>query len=489
MGNVVRRIVGVDCIGRCFGRHYKVYDQPDELGKCSLSTHQIMREKCESAPFWSGFLSSSHRRNRIAEYITWALNRSRSPLLMDDALATPSAEFNSGDFTGINSASWISEGTASDASHALYREMDPYNYRSMYGSLIRSPSSSSVGDGVESAKTGSWVAVTRLSGSRNQTTTSAVFLPHPLLPSVESTVPACEEEVDGLELARLSRSLWPKGKSKQSKPRATTTRTHTVGMVTTSPQSATRVSHPLRSNFYGDPPMTSVTTATRPTMLNLRSTTKPAFPANDPLQSRGDPSTLESPVELFWDHEPGAMSPTPRTVISPRKRPSPDHVRTTYAIDDLDNSPIGSTPVNLYPIRPRRRTHNLAPSSINLGDNGTPHITSNTNGSDSYSHKFIGQSKRWSYSDRLTSFITRPHLLGSKTSVPYTNLLFSPGDDSPSHPSQDLVDSGFVGLTTSSCAETTSDDGLCPMSDFLWEHELIEEPAVRRPRLKGIVHL
>ncbi|KAF6777278.1 hypothetical protein AHF37_03184 [Paragonimus kellicotti] len=229
----------------------------------------------------SGFQQSSRPTVPVSAQAATAVSRSRSPLLLDDALAGTPVEVHSNEFGGVNSVSWISDTTGSEASHALYREMDPYNYAPVTGSLMPSPTScsSSLIEGTEASNTGGWVAVTKLSDSKDNISTSVSHMPNAELPphglSVDraAAVPTCDEEVDGLELTRLGRSLWRKPTFKQSSlkkvftSRSVPDRQLTV-MVTSNAPYASRVSNKLQQLNLGE--VDRSVPAVRPSALSLK---------------------------------------------------------------------------------------------------------------------------------------------------------------------------------------------------------------------------
>ncbi|KAF8568078.1 hypothetical protein P879_03482 [Paragonimus westermani] len=518
MGNSLRRLLDTSCVDQCFGRRYQRWKHALEAdrygGRVSFSKSQ---HNCVS-----GDIPGRHqqaglnyvcihihreagRRNRIAEYIAWAVSRSRSPLLLDDALAGTPVEVHSNEFGGINSVSWISDTTGSETSHALYREMDPYNYAPVTGSLMPSPTScsSSLIEGTEASNTGGWVAVTRLSDSKDNVSTSALhtsnteLLPHGVSVDHATAVPTCDEEVDGLELTRLGRSLWRKPALKQSSlkkaftSRSAPDRQLTV-MVTSNAPYASRVSNKLLQLNLSEVDRTAP--AVRPSALSLKQVVPRLsgsdYSTVDSSRFRSSPLEVQSPIELDWDHELDTEPLPPRKETIPIKSShlsdSSKQYKKTSATSPVTNDQHGFTDVNLYPARPRRRTQNI----ITLPVTGTvvsdaPHTSKEVDPV----HKWTNQSKRWSYSDRLIPLSSRTQPISSLTAIPCANLIVSP--ESPSRsppPSDELVDSGFAGLSSSfvecDLVESVNDDR---MSEFLWEHEMFTEPARVNPSHNTIV--
>ncbi|VDP62987.1 unnamed protein product [Schistosoma mattheei] len=76
-------------------------------------------------------------RNMINEYMSWvcswftftinALSHSHSPLVFDDAMSRSSLSSHFDESNIPISSSWVSDGARSDASHVLYKELDPLN--------------------------------------------------------------------------------------------------------------------------------------------------------------------------------------------------------------------------------------------------------------------------------------------------------------------------------------------------------------------------
>ncbi|KAA3673589.1 uncharacterized protein DEA37_0004177 [Paragonimus westermani] len=426
--------------------------------------------------------SACNATNEISVRIIKAVSRSRSPLLLDDALAGTPVEVHSNEFGGVNSVSWISDTTGSEASHALYREMDPYNYAPVTGSLIPSPTScsSSLIEGTEASNTGGWVAVTRLSDSKDNISTSALhisnaeLLPHRISVDHAAAVPTCDEEVDGLELTRLGRSLWRKPALKQSSlkkaftSRSAPDRQLTV-MVTSNAPYASRVSNKLLQLNLSEVDRTAP--AVRPSALSLKQVV--------PRLSGSDYSTVDSYTE--------PLPPRKETIPikSSHLSDSSKQYGKTSTTSPVTNDQHGFTDVNLYPARPRRRTQNI----ITLPVTGTVISDAHTSKEVDPVHKWANQSKRWSYSDRLIPLSSRTQPISSLTAIPCANLIVSP--ESPSRsppPSDELVDSGFAGLSSSfvecDLVESVNDDR---MSEFLWEHEMFTEPARVNPSHNAIV--
>ncbi|TGZ62878.1 hypothetical protein CRM22_007199 [Opisthorchis felineus] len=464
MGNILHSVFVEGCIHQCFGRRYQQWKQSIEFDGLDF------RRRAASVP-----PGGAARHNRIAEYIAWALNRSRSPLLLDDALSSTPVEVNSSDFGGVNAVSWISDAAASDASHVMYREMDPYNYASVANSLIPSPTLSSADSG-EPTREGSWVAVTRLANSKSHTVQTTTMFKSGLdqgsnqLPSQKTgtTVSHCDEEVDGLELARLVRNLWPNSKSGRRS-------TGVVALPDVKPNRSSNLAHSLESNAKRPS-----SAAMRPQDLNIRPTVRQPgqlFRMEDPLQSNLWRSDTESPMELDWDHEPGTVSPQ-RKKTNPT-RPIPAIVSNTNGRNGRRAEEDGFTEVSLFPVRPRRHPRAVVNLPIQL--------TEVESGMNDGSAKIPVHSKRWSCSDKLLSAtsIHRMHpTVPAQTAIPCSNLFTSPTDDETltGHcpPSDDLFDSGFAGLSQS-FADGDSDGcgigsaGGGRLNDFLWEHEMFED--------------
>ncbi|KAF6777279.1 hypothetical protein AHF37_03185 [Paragonimus kellicotti] len=153
--------------------------------------------------------------------------------------------------------------------------------------------------------------------------------------------------------------------------------------------------------------------------------------------------------------------------------------RKTNTTSPITNDQQGFTDVNLYPARPRRRTQNITALPVAETVVSDAHTSKEVD----RVHKWTSQSKRWSYSDRLIPFSSRTQPISSLTAIPCANLIVSP--ESPSRsppPSDELVDSGFAGLSSSfvecDLVESVNDDR---MSEFLWEHEVFTEPARMNP--------
>ncbi|KAL5106316.1 hypothetical protein TcWFU_007085 [Taenia crassiceps] len=138
---------------------------------------------------------------------------------------------------------------------------------------------------------GGWAAVTSVAGQGHKIST--VFLSnrtaarHPLSRSCHATTgssgaggTAEDDEIDGPEIARLMRRFWPRD-------------LNFFGGSTAS--SGSRSVRDSRS---------SSTSAHRPTVLNLRGTGEDEH-RSAPDSFVGD---FESPVDLDWDHEPGAYT-------------------------------------------------------------------------------------------------------------------------------------------------------------------------------------
>ncbi|KAF7259535.1 hypothetical protein EG68_03217 [Paragonimus skrjabini miyazakii] len=500
MGNSLRRLLDTSCVDQCFGRRYQRWKQALEADNyCGRVRDDPGRHQQASLKYVYIYIHrEAGRRNRIAEYIAWAVSRSRSPLLLDDALAGTPVEVHSNEFGGVNSVSWISDTTGSEASHALYREMDPYNYAPVAGSLMPSPTScsSSLIEGTEASNTGGWVAVTRLSDSKDNISTSALhmsnaeLLPHGVSVNQNAAVPTCDEEVDGLELTRLGRSLWRKPALKQSSlkkvftSRSVPDRQLTV-MVTSNAPYASRVSNKRQQLNLSEVDRTAP--AVRPSALSLKQVV-PRLPGSDystvdSSQFRSGPLEMQSPIELDWDHELDTEPLPPRKEAIPMKSSylydSSKQCKKTSTTSPITNGQHGFTDVKLYPARPRRRTQNITALPV------TETVVSDAHTSKEVDrvHKWTNQSKRWSYSDRLIPISSRTQPISPLTAIPCANLIVSP--DSPSRsppPSDELVDSGFAGLSSSfvecDLVESMNDDR---MSEFLWEHEMFTEPARINP--------
>ncbi|KAG5442646.1 hypothetical protein CSKR_202596 [Clonorchis sinensis] len=360
----------------------------------------------------------------------------------------------------------------------MYREMDPYNYASVANSLIPSPTLSSADSG-EPTREGSWVAVTRLANSKNHTVqTTTMFKPgsdqgsnQPLSQKAGTTVSHCDEEVDGLELARLARNLWPNSKSGRRS-------TGVVVLPDVKPNRSSNLAHSLESNAKRPS-----SAAMRPQDLNIRPTVRQPgqlFRMEDPLQSNLWRSDTESPMELDWDHEPGTVSPQ-RKKTNPT-RPIPAIVSNTNGRNGRRDEEDGFTEVSLFPVRPRRRPHAV----VNLPIQPTE-VESGMNDGQA---KIPIRSKRWSCSDKLLSAtsIHRMHpTVPAQTAIPCSDLFTSPTDDETltGHcpPSDDLFDSGFAGLSQS-FADGDSDGcgigsaGGGRLTDFLWEHEMFGDTRI-----------
>uniref|UniRef100_A0A183B7C1 Cytochrome cd1 nitrite reductase n=1 Tax=Echinostoma caproni TaxID=27848 RepID=A0A183B7C1_9TREM len=91
-------------------------------------------------------------------------------LLLDDALSSTPVDSHPHDLNGPNSVSWMSDAASSDASHLLYREMDPYNQAAFVGTDNRASPGSGQFDPSEQNKEGGWVAVTKVSDAKHGTT-------------------------------------------------------------------------------------------------------------------------------------------------------------------------------------------------------------------------------------------------------------------------------------------------------------------------------
>ncbi|CAL8100561.1 unnamed protein product [Calicophoron daubneyi] len=406
----------------------------------------------------------------------------------------------------------MSDGATSDGSHMLYREVDPYNRESFIGpDNLTSPTST------ETPKDGNWVAVTRISGAKNQqTATSAVFVPT----GAVGQGPRVEEDVDGPELARLARRLWPRSSSSMTRPKAVITSTKDIQNKSSSifvPRSSSSSFLHSAANQQSPGPVSAGdrhTIAMRPTVLNLRNSTRNSARINgvqDKLSSTFD--QLDSPAELDWDLEPGTVSPF-ITDGQQGKSAELSSVRPPSRTLNAANGSLSShsdkeytSKANLFPIRPRRhattasvhRTNDV-PVVPTFNEDRSKKFDAPDDKQTDYTSKFVEESARWTYSDSLA-----PRLkhnvddLTAVTAIPCSNLLSPPAfneDDlcqtssfsASKVPSDELVDSGFVGLSNSRFEDSADTPGGFQLSDFLWEHEMFgpvqaQQKPEQQPRI------
>ncbi|CAH8674915.1 unnamed protein product [Schistosoma rodhaini] len=434
-------------------------------------------------------------RNMINEYMSWALSHSHSPLVFDDAMSRSSLSSHFDESNIPISSSWVSDGARSDASHVLYKELDPLN-KSTSMELDKENNTAFY-------KEGSWITVAEpsngkyaASGNPQQNVFSDKIkssISHYIMPpNTEQTsgnihrddkrimVHPLVEEVDGLELARLARRLWDHNKTKYGKP---------VGSNEKTGSKSYSKSTPLR----------------RPTVLRLRST--PQTVLSDMDKSSVSNIQFESPdmdsaFDLAWDHEVDLnISNTEvrrsygkhvlQSVIS-HEFDSEGHCNQFIARNRFFDSKQKSTIPTVYNPHPSQ-TSSVAILPVR-NDNFHP-ITDN----------------RWVSSDRLPGNArsgVKKHI-PSQTAIPCSNLILSPTSNSSNVDTEynagkvtprlafpdNLFDSGFVGGGGSNMISSFSDfddvdenvigmnegkpvDNLITdlstdhSSDFLWEHEL-----------------
>uniref|UniRef100_A0A183B9Q4 NumbF domain-containing protein n=1 Tax=Echinostoma caproni TaxID=27848 RepID=A0A183B9Q4_9TREM len=314
-------------------------------------------------------------------------------------------------------------------------------------------------------------------------------------PATEPAVPAsCDEEVDGLELARLARSLWPRNSNrKKSAPG----KQRPSSVVIPSNVNVNKVADKSASEF---PQFRRTTPVVRPSHLNLRLT--PSHVPADPVDIFGSGATqVDSPIELDWDHEPGTTSPqvSRRASTIPTRLAEPTNGTTAYDsgfeqndFDTLEGRRF--TEANLFPVRPRRHAPSFSRPVAVLPLAGSPtqfQKACNNLATTGDGFSKLSQTKRvpsrWANSEALVSETSCVNPIASTTAIPHSNLLVSPStylpdtllNGNPQAPTcHELVDSGFVGF---SGLDHDSEAGVCRPAEFLWEHEVFESP--RSPRL------
>ncbi|THD21288.1 hypothetical protein D915_007760 [Fasciola hepatica] len=509
MGNNVC-LPPADCFNQCFRKRYDRWNPSVEFTALrypvGTNNSRIHLFPCFPTKVSQLFESRDNfRRSRITEYIAWALNRSRSPLLLDDAVSSTPIDSHTQDFNGPNSVSWMSDAASSDASHLLYREMDPYNQAAFIGIDSRASPGSAQFESSDAPKEGAWVAVTKMSDTKHGTSTSAVYLPNTApynlvtqsggrIPTDSAAPTTCDEEVDGLELARLARTLWPRiGSRKKVTNNASTAARER-------PLSAVIPSRLTDEKSAGEIPSVRRTTPiVRPCYLDLRLT--PSHIPADPVDLCGSSATqVDSPIELDWDHEPGTTCPHTHQII-PTHLTESSNGMTTYdsGFEQIDLDGLGSRyESNLFPVRLRRRVPISRPVAI------LPMAVSPTQShescndlvpSDGFDDDTIQPThkkrvtSRWAGSETLVPKASRMNPIANATTIPHSNLLISPStylpdtllNGNPQAPAcHELVDSGFVGFG-GSYAEHESEASLCRPTEFLWEHEVFDSP--HSPRL------
>ncbi|KAH9590871.1 hypothetical protein MS3_00003382 [Schistosoma haematobium] len=218
----------------------------------STNSFLISKEK------YRGVKPFKEPRNMINEYMSWALSHSHSPLVFDDAMSRSSLSSHFDESNIPISSSWVSDGARSDASHVLYKELDPLNKAT---SMELDKENNTV-----FYKEGGWITVAEPSNGKYATSSSISHYIMP--PNTEQTpgnihrddkrnmVHPLVEEVDGLELARLARRLWDHNKTKYGK---------SVGSI----------------EKAGNKSYSKLTPLGRPTVLSLRSTPQTALPDMD----------------------------------------------------------------------------------------------------------------------------------------------------------------------------------------------------------------
>ncbi|VDL21954.1 unnamed protein product [Hymenolepis diminuta] len=219
----------------------------------------------------------------VPSYLNWVSNKPRPPDM--EPIISGESSISSRRGTGKRSSlSRLSENGNMDLAtqRLLFNEVDPKG---------RPPPSASV---TNSPTDGGWAAITSVAGQGHKTSTEAVFVSNQAAarrlmtrscyaaPGGDNTGGDVEDdEIDGPEIARLMRRFWPRD-------------LNFFG----GSGNASAGSRSLR-----DSRSSSTSAANRPTVLNLR---------GDGNDNRSAPDSFagdfESPVELDWDHEPGAYA-------------------------------------------------------------------------------------------------------------------------------------------------------------------------------------
>ncbi|CAH8649169.1 unnamed protein product [Schistosoma bovis] len=470
-------------MGNCIFAGKKLFSQCyNHLGQSRKSSAEfdclIGKEK------YRGVKPFKEPRNMINEYMSWALSHSHSPLVFDDAMSRSSLSSHFDESNIPISSSWVSDGARSDASHVLYKELDPLNKAT---SMELDKENNTV-----FYKEGGWITVAEPSNGKYATSSSISHYIMP--PNTEQTpgnihrddkrniVHPLVEEVDGLELARLARRLWDHNKTKYGK---------SVGSIEKAGNKSYSKSTPLG----------------RPTVLRLRSTPQTALPDMDKSSVSKDihfeSPDMDSAFDLAWDHEVDLNISNCEV-----RRPYSKHVLQSIISHEFDgeghcnhsmarnrffdSKQKSPTTPNVYDSRPNQ-TSSVAILPVR-NDNFHP-ITDN----------------RWVSSDRLPgnarTGVKKP--VPSQTTIPCSNLVLSPTSNSSNVDIEyntgkvtprlafpdNLFDSGFVGGGGSNMISSFSDfddvdenvigmDEGKPVenlitdlstdhsSDFLWEHEL-----------------
>ncbi|KAK4476244.1 hypothetical protein MN116_001451 [Schistosoma mekongi] len=448
----------------------------------------------KSSPEFDCLIGKNHRvvkpcrgsRNTLNEYISRALSHSHSPLVFDDSLSRSSISSHFDESSIPISSSWVSDGARSDASHILYKELDPLN-RTTSVELDKEC-------GATFYKEGSWITVAEPSNAKYVSSSS---ISHYIMPPNTEQTSACMhrddkrstihpfvEEVDGLELARLARRLWHQNKTKHGKSACSNEK---VGIK----------SHSKPAYLE------------RPTVLKLRSTPQTALPpVTRPTISKDiyfESPDMDSAFDLAWDHEMDLNISNTEV-----RRPYNKHVPQCNISPNFNNE----SHTNQF------ATHNRlldakqkSLTTVNIHDSSFSQTSSVTILPVRNDNLDLSTDNRWVPSERLPgnarSIAKKPIM--SETAIPCSDLFVSPtynvdnrdleySTTSKVTPrlgfADNLFDSGFVGgsggsnmISSFSDFDDTDDkvigvgeskqaDNLTTdlptdhSSDFLWEHEL-----------------
>ncbi|CAH8870883.1 unnamed protein product [Trichobilharzia szidati] len=448
------------------------------------------------------YFRSKGSRNIISEYMSWALSHSHSPLVFDDTMSHSSVSSHFDESNVAISSSWISDGAHSDASHVLYKELDPLNRAASVE--LDKENSDSLGN-MASQKEGSWITVAEPSdGKYGASSSISHYIMHPNIERTSASghkddknavTHTLIEEVDGLELARLARRLWDQSRHRYSR----------------SSQANEKVTNTVNSKSAS---------FVRPTILSLRSTPQTVLPSvpktEAPKTIYFESPDMDSAFDLAWDHEMDLDMSNAETRRSLGKNTAQRAIPRDFNNDETSSNSF----ITRNPFDERRRRPLATASTQNASYSQTQSVAILPVRNDGYNPIV---DSRWIPSDKLPgggntrSSVKKP--LSSETAIPCSDLILSPTyntintDNSQTIGkntskllfSDNLVDSGFVGggnstiISSFSDFDDIADDdvvdtekqgslGTLPidhssehLSDFLWEHELFS-PQTFKPK-------
>ncbi|CAH8647386.1 unnamed protein product [Heterobilharzia americana] len=386
---------------------------------------------------------SKGSRNMINEYMSWALIHSHSPLVFDDTVSHSSMSSHFDEANAPISSSWISDGAHSDASHVLYKELDPLNRA---GSVELDKENLNSAGNMASYKEGNWITVAEPS-DRKYAASSSInhYVMHP-------------------DVGRTSALVHRDDKNA------------------------------LNTSTF--------TSFVRPTVLSLRSapqTTLPVVPKiASPKSINFESPDMDSAFDLAWDHEMDISNTEIRRPFSKHTLQRNISHNFDYSNNSVNN--LVTRNLNNQSRRTPLKVENIQDSSCNQ----TQSVAILPIRSDNYDPIVDG---RWIPGDKfygnVRSATKKP--MFSETAIPCSNLILSPtytNNVDCDHITgkvrsglifpDNLVDSGFVGGGGSTIISSFSDfdddvgdvdkggsgenvatgPSTEHLNDFLWENEL-----------------